>query len=116
MFSGLVCVFQNLKKRSSSDDQELLENSIGALFQTDQMKAGADSTVVYFQTGECLTEQNRVELAGADVTTTEGLRAALPLFEPKHFIMPFLAQALGTFTAAYIPMGYLAGRLAAKYQ
>ena len=39
---------------------------------------------------------------GADVTTMEGLKAALPLFEPKHFIMPFLAHALGTLVGAYI--------------
>lgn len=39
---------------------------------------------------------------GADVTTTEGLKAALHLFQPKHFIMPFLAHALGTFAGALI--------------
>ena len=98
--------------------------------------------------------------AGADVTTTEGLKASMHLFEPRHFIFPFLAHALGTFggaflaaliaanhklkfamgigvfflaggiasvfmlpsplwftildlAGAYIPMGYIAGRLAA---
>lgn len=45
---------------------------------------------------------------GADVTTMEGLKAAMHLFEPKHFIFPFLAHALGTLTAAFI-----AARLAA---
>lgn len=40
--------------------------------------------------------------AGADVTTMEGLKATMHLFEPKHFIMPFLAHALGTFFGAYI--------------
>lgn len=40
--------------------------------------------------------------AGADVTTTEGLRAALPLFEPKHFLFPFLAHALGTLAGAWV--------------
>jgi uncharacterized membrane protein len=90
--------------------------------------------------------------AGADVTTMEGLKASLHLFEPKHFIMSFLAHALGTLVGAvvaaliaannkmafaisiggianvmmlpsplwftildlvgaYIPMGYLAGKL-----
>ena len=44
---------------------------------------------------------------GADVTTTEGLKAAMHLFQPKHFIMPFLAHALGTFGGAL-----LAGALA----
>jgi hypothetical protein len=39
---------------------------------------------------------------GADVTTVEGLKAAMHLFEPKHFIMPFLAHALGTFVGAII--------------
>ncbi len=39
---------------------------------------------------------------GADVTTTEGLTASMHLFEPKHFIMPFLAHALGTFAGAIL--------------
>ncbi|HLP32310.1 MAG TPA: hypothetical protein VK202_02495 [Bacteroidia bacterium] len=37
---------------------------------------------------------------GADVTTEEGLKATIHLFEPKHFIMPFLAHALGTLCGA----------------
>ncbi|MDF2448854.1 MAG: hypothetical protein K0R26_1358 [Bacteroidota bacterium] len=40
--------------------------------------------------------------AGADVTTIEGLKASLHLFEPKNFLMPFLAHALGTLTGAFI--------------
>jgi len=40
--------------------------------------------------------------AGADVTTLEGLKAALPLFEPKHFLFPFLAHALGTLVGAFV--------------
>jgi hypothetical protein len=40
--------------------------------------------------------------AGADLTTTEGLKESMRLFEPKHFIMPFLAHALGTFVGAFI--------------
>lgn len=39
--------------------------------------------------------------AGADLTTQEGLIASLHLFEPKHFIMPFLAHALGTLIGSY---------------
>ena len=39
---------------------------------------------------------------GADVTTMEGLKASMHLFEPKHFIMPFLAHALGTLVGAYV--------------
>ena len=37
---------------------------------------------------------------GAVTNTTEGLQEALHLFEPKHFLMPFLAHALGTFVGA----------------
>jgi hypothetical protein len=39
---------------------------------------------------------------GADVTTTEGLKASIHLFQPKHFILPFLAHALGTFAGAFL--------------
>lgn len=39
---------------------------------------------------------------GADVTTMEGLKAAMHLFEPKHFIFPFLAHALGTLVGAVL--------------
>lgn len=39
--------------------------------------------------------------AGADVGTMEGLRASLHLFEPKHFVFPFLAHALGTLAGAF---------------
>ena len=40
--------------------------------------------------------------AGADVTTTDGLKASMHLFEPKHFVFPFLAHALGTFSGALV--------------
>lgn len=39
---------------------------------------------------------------GTDNTTMEGLKAAMLLFEPKHFIFPFLAHALGTFVGAFL--------------
>lgn len=39
---------------------------------------------------------------GADVTTMEGLQEAMHLFQPQHFIMPFLAHALGTLVSALI--------------
>lgn len=39
---------------------------------------------------------------GADVTTFEGLRASIHLFTAKHFLMPFLAHALGAFSGALI--------------
>jgi hypothetical protein len=38
--------------------------------------------------------------AGVDVTTEAGLKAGLHLFEPKHFLLPFLAHAIGTFVGA----------------
>lgn len=40
--------------------------------------------------------------AGVDTSTTEGLKAAMPLFSPAHFVFPFLAHALGTFAGAFI--------------
>jgi uncharacterized membrane protein YqgA involved in biofilm formation len=39
---------------------------------------------------------------GADLTTMEGLKSTMHLFEPKHFLMPFLAHALGTLVGALI--------------
>ncbi len=39
---------------------------------------------------------------GADVTTMEGLKESLHLFEPKHFLFPFLAHAFGTFVGAIV--------------
>nr|WP_294937198.1 hypothetical protein [uncultured Flavobacterium sp.] len=48
---------------------------------------------------------------GTDVSTPEGLIAAMPLFEPKHFIFPFLAHALGTLFGAYV-----AARIAATHK
>jgi len=39
---------------------------------------------------------------GTDLKTMEGLLAAMPLMEPKHFLMPFLAHALGTLVGAFI--------------
>ena len=38
--------------------------------------------------------------AGVDVTTAEGLSQGMHLFEPRHFVMPFVAHALGTFAGA----------------
>lgn len=39
---------------------------------------------------------------GADVTTMEGLKASMHLFEPKHYIFPFLAHSLGTLVGAFV--------------
>lgn len=40
--------------------------------------------------------------AGADLTTMEGLKAAMALMEPAHFLFPFLAHALGTLLGAFL--------------
>jgi hypothetical protein len=39
---------------------------------------------------------------GADVTTMEGLKDSMHLFQPRHFVFPFLAHALGTFAGALL--------------
>ena len=39
---------------------------------------------------------------GADMTTAEGLKASIHLLEPKHFLFPFLAHALGTLVGSFI--------------
>jgi hypothetical protein len=49
---------------------------------------------------------------GADVTTPEGLEASIHLFEPKHFLFPFLAHALGTFVGALLATRMTPGRTA----
>jgi hypothetical protein len=38
---------------------------------------------------------------GTEINTMEGLEAAIPLMDFKHFIMPFLAHALGTLAGAW---------------
>lgn len=38
--------------------------------------------------------------AGVDVNSAESLGKAMHLFEPRHFIMPFLAHAVGTLAGA----------------
>lgn len=39
---------------------------------------------------------------GVDVTNTESLTKAMHLFEPRHFLMPFLAHAIGTLAGALV--------------
>lgn len=39
---------------------------------------------------------------GASVATMEALAASMHLFEPKHFVFPFLAHALGTLAGAAV--------------
>ena len=50
--------------------------------------------------------------AGVDVTDTESLRQSIHLFQPKHFIFPFLAHALGTLVGAYVAYRIAATRKA----
>jgi len=40
--------------------------------------------------------------AGVDVSNAESIAASIHLFEPKHFVFPFLAHALGTFAGALV--------------
>jgi hypothetical protein len=39
---------------------------------------------------------------GADVTSLDGLKKSMHLFQPKHFLFPFLAHALGTLVGAFL--------------
>lgn len=39
---------------------------------------------------------------GVDVTNAESLARSIHLFEPRHFLMPFLAHALGTLVGALV--------------
>ncbi len=39
---------------------------------------------------------------GTDVTTPEGIKAAIASFSPRHFVFPFLAHALGTLVGAFV--------------
>lgn len=38
--------------------------------------------------------------AGVDVRDVESIAGAIHLFQPRHFVMPFLAHALGTLAGA----------------
>lgn len=40
--------------------------------------------------------------AGVDVTNAASLSAGIHLFEPRHFVVPFLAHALGTLAGALV--------------
>lgn len=39
---------------------------------------------------------------GVDVMSPEGLKAAMSVFEAKHFIFPLLAHAVGTLVGAFV--------------
>ena len=62
--------------------------------------------------GIILLSDGLVELPpGVDPSDMESIKANIHLYEPKHFIFPFLAHALGTLAGAYI-----AARLAATHK
>jgi len=48
--------------------------------------------------------------AGVDMTTLEGLKNGMHLLEPKNFIFPFLAHALGTLVGAFLAAKIAANR------
>lgn len=39
---------------------------------------------------------------GADMSTMEGVAAAMPMMDTRHFIVPFVAHALGSFVGALV--------------
>jgi hypothetical protein len=45
---------------------------------------------------------------GADITTMEGLKETMHLFEPRHFLFPFLAHAIGTLIGAIVTSKFAA--------
>lgn len=47
---------------------------------------------------------------GMNVSDMESIRANAHLFEPKHFIMPFLAHALGSLIGAFVAAMIAASR------
>jgi hypothetical protein len=52
-----------------------------------------------------LVNMNGVLIAlpeGADISSMDGLAASMRLFQPIHFLMPWLGHALGTFVGAFI--------------
>lgn len=46
---------------------------------------------------------------GTDMTTAEGITAALPQLAPRHFLFPFLAHAVGTLVGAFVAAKIAAG-------
>lgn len=48
--------------------------------------------------------------SGVDPNDMESIKANIHLYETKHFIMPFLAHALGTLVAAFVAVKIAANR------
>jgi uncharacterized membrane protein YbjE (DUF340 family) len=51
--------------------------------------------------------------AGVDMSSAEGMARTMHLFEPRHFITPFVAHALGTLVGALLAFMIAASRKAA---
>jgi len=52
---------------------------------------------------------------GVNVHSVDSVNQAMPFFEPRHFVMPFLAHAVGTLAgalAAYLIAGTFKARMA----
>ncbi len=47
---------------------------------------------------------------GVELTDMEALRIAVPNFEAKHYLFPFLAHALGTLVGAWFAVRFAASR------
>ena len=45
--------------------------------------------------------------AGFDLNTMDGLKAAVPFLEAKHYLFPFLAHAIGTLISALLITRFL---------
>ncbi|MBL9127792.1 MAG: hypothetical protein JNL97_09100 [Verrucomicrobiales bacterium] len=53
--------------------------------------------------------------AGVDVGNMDSMRAGIHLFEPKHFLFPFLAHALGTLAGALVAGFVVAAHRAMRF-
>jgi hypothetical protein len=47
---------------------------------------------------------------GVDPNNLESIRASMHLYEPKHFVFPFLAHAIGTLAGAFAAVFISGGR------
>lgn len=47
---------------------------------------------------------------GCDLSTEQGLLHAMSIMEPKHFIIPFLAHALGTLISSFLVTWLVEGK------
>lgn len=73
----------------------ILKNILAVIFGI--LIGGALNMIIIMFSGSIIAPPE-----GSDLTTMEGLKAAMAVMEPKHFILPFLAHALGTFLGALI--------------